>query len=156
MSNSAPKLHNAMWPGLVGKGDEEGQEPPISLKHDFPRAIFDLQFQPQTQALAVVGDSPHIALFHGNNWHAEPKKFHGHNYFLNSVIFTENGKRIISSGKGGTIRIWDVELKNPLLELTVPSDKTDGPMAVLEKQKRILTGYENLYSWDYATPDQAK
>ena len=27
-----PKLHNAMWPGLVGKGDEEGQEPPISLE----------------------------------------------------------------------------------------------------------------------------
>ncbi len=24
-------IHNAMWPGLVGKGDEEGQEPPISL-----------------------------------------------------------------------------------------------------------------------------
>ena len=32
MSNPAPKLHNAMWPGLVGKGDEEGQEPPISLE----------------------------------------------------------------------------------------------------------------------------
>jgi sugar phosphate isomerase/epimerase len=31
MPNS-PKLHNAMWPGLVGKGDEEGQEPPISLE----------------------------------------------------------------------------------------------------------------------------
>ena len=31
MSNPAPKLHNAMWPGLVGKGDEEGQEPSISL-----------------------------------------------------------------------------------------------------------------------------
>jgi len=31
MSNNYPKLHNAMWPGLVGKGDEEGQEPPISL-----------------------------------------------------------------------------------------------------------------------------
>jgi hypothetical protein len=26
------KLHNAMWPGLVGKGAEEGQEPPISLE----------------------------------------------------------------------------------------------------------------------------
>jgi sugar phosphate isomerase/epimerase len=25
------KLHNAMWPGIVGKGDEEGQEPSISL-----------------------------------------------------------------------------------------------------------------------------
>jgi hypothetical protein len=32
MSNSLPKLHNAMWPGLVGKGDDEGQEPPISLE----------------------------------------------------------------------------------------------------------------------------
>ena len=27
-----PKLHNAMWPGLVGKGEDEGQEPPISLE----------------------------------------------------------------------------------------------------------------------------
>ena len=32
MSNVSPKLHNAMWPGLVGKGDDEGQEPPISLE----------------------------------------------------------------------------------------------------------------------------
>jgi hypothetical protein len=29
---SALKLHNAMWPGLVGKGTDEGQEPPISLE----------------------------------------------------------------------------------------------------------------------------
>ena len=32
MSNSLPYLHNAMWPGLVGKGDGEGQEPTISLE----------------------------------------------------------------------------------------------------------------------------
>ena len=31
--STLPKLHNAMWPGLVGKGDGEGQEPPISLEH---------------------------------------------------------------------------------------------------------------------------
>ncbi|NBW86103.1 MAG: hypothetical protein EBR23_04545 [Planctomycetia bacterium] len=30
-THSAPKLHNAMWPGLVGKGTDPGQEPPISL-----------------------------------------------------------------------------------------------------------------------------
>jgi len=29
MSNNAPKLHNAAWPGVVGKG--EGSEPPIRL-----------------------------------------------------------------------------------------------------------------------------
>ncbi len=32
MSHSSPKLHNAMWPGLVGKGTDAGQEPPISLE----------------------------------------------------------------------------------------------------------------------------
>jgi len=31
-SNTLPRLHNAMWPGLVGKGNEAGQEPPISLE----------------------------------------------------------------------------------------------------------------------------
>lgn len=31
-SNPLPKLHNAMWPGLVGKGTGPGQEPPISLE----------------------------------------------------------------------------------------------------------------------------
>ena len=31
--NTFPKLHNAMWPGLVGKGDDEGMEPPLSLEH---------------------------------------------------------------------------------------------------------------------------
>ncbi len=30
-SNNNPKLHNAAWPGLVGKGDGEGVEPPIDL-----------------------------------------------------------------------------------------------------------------------------
>src|SRR3990172_11730134 len=29
MSNNFPKLHNAAWPGVVGKGD--GSEPPIGL-----------------------------------------------------------------------------------------------------------------------------
>ena len=32
MTHSLPKLHNAMWPGLVGKGTDAGQEPPISLE----------------------------------------------------------------------------------------------------------------------------
>ena len=30
--NQSPKLHNAMWPGLVGKGTDPGQEPPITLE----------------------------------------------------------------------------------------------------------------------------
>ncbi|WP_425396029.1 sugar phosphate isomerase/epimerase family protein [Aeoliella sp.] len=32
MSNGYPKLHNAMWPGVVGKGTQPGEEPPLSLQ----------------------------------------------------------------------------------------------------------------------------
>ena len=44
MSLSSLKLHNAMWPGLVGKGDDDGQEPPISLEKmlDFSAALIGL------------------------------------------------------------------------------------------------------------------
>ncbi len=49
------QLHNAMWPGLVGKGNDEGQEPPISLER-----MLDLT------AAAEVGG----------------KKFDGVDYFL--------------------------------------------------------------------------
>lgn len=52
---SSLKLHNAMWPGLVGKGDGDGQEPPISLER-----MLDL-----TAAAAVGG-----------------RKFDGIDYFL--------------------------------------------------------------------------
>jgi sugar phosphate isomerase/epimerase len=31
--SKAPKLHNAMWPGLVGKASQGGKEPDISLEH---------------------------------------------------------------------------------------------------------------------------
>ncbi len=31
MPHPLPKLHNAMWPGVVGKGDGPDQEPPIGL-----------------------------------------------------------------------------------------------------------------------------
>jgi sugar phosphate isomerase/epimerase len=31
--SKAPKLHNAMWPGLVGKASQGGDEPDISLEH---------------------------------------------------------------------------------------------------------------------------
>src|SRR5262245_21053345 len=55
MSKSFPKLHNAMWPGLVGKGDGPGQEPAISLER-----MLDL-----TAAASVNG-----------------KKFDGIDYFL--------------------------------------------------------------------------
>ncbi|MCH2131545.1 MAG: WD40 domain-containing protein, partial [Pirellulaceae bacterium] len=82
--------------------------------------------------------------------------FYGHNYYIQTIAFSANGERLISAGNGGNLRIWDVKLGNPLLVLPIPNSTSGFHILLLEKQKRILTGYKNLYRWDYATPDQAK
>ena len=124
-----------------------------SLKHHFPNAIFDLQFQPGTLALAAVGDSNIITLFQGTRWKKQTY-FYGHNYYIHSVAFSANGERLISGGNGGTLRIWDVQLGNPLLVLPVPDSRSGARTLLLEKRKKIVAGYINFYSWDYATPDK--
>ncbi len=126
-----------------------------TLEHQFPRHIFDLQFQPGTLALAAVGDSNAVSLFWGPGW-PEETIFYGHNYYVVSVAFSTNGQRLISGGNGGSLRIWDVERGNPLLVLPVPNSRSGRRFLLLEKQKKILSGYKNLYSWDYATPDKLK
>ena len=73
MSQAPLKLHNAMWPGLVGKGTGEGQEPPISLDHMLELSAaanvngekFDgidyFLFHPHTDPDASESDLRHIA-----------------------------------------------------------------------------------------------
>ncbi|HIA19193.1 MAG TPA: hypothetical protein EYN70_07210, partial [Planctomycetaceae bacterium] len=124
-----------------------------SPENHFPNAIFDLQFQPGTLALAAVGDSNIITLFQGIGWEKQTY-FYGHNYYIHSVAFSANGERLISGGNGGTLRIWDVQLGNPLLVLPVPDSRSGARTLLLEKRKKIVAGYINFYSWDYATPDK--
>ncbi len=73
MSHPSPKLHNAMWPGLVGKGTGDGQEPPISLDRMLELTAaanvngqkFDgidyFLFHPHTDPDASESDLRHIA-----------------------------------------------------------------------------------------------
>ena len=54
---SVLKLHNAMWPGLVGKGDDEGQEPPISLER-----MLDLTAAAEAQTEPVEVTGPRLSV----------------------------------------------------------------------------------------------
>ena len=145
---------NSLFVNSLFVRDLETQET-YTLEHRFSRHIFDLQFQPGTMALAAVGNNNVITLFRGPGWQQQ-KYFYGHNYFINAVAFSANGQRLISGGNGGSLRIWDVQLRNPLLVLPVPNSRSGIHLLLLEKQKKILSGYKNLYSWDYATPNKLK
>ena len=61
MSHTLPALHNAMWPGLVGKGDEAGQEPPISLER-----MLDLTAAAQVDGQKFEGIDYFLFLPHTN------------------------------------------------------------------------------------------
>ena len=124
-----------------------------TVEHPFYRHVFDLQFQPGTQALAAVGDNNEVALFQGPSWQKK-KAFHGHNYYVNSVSFSANGQRLVSGGNGGSLRIWDVQLGNSLLVIPVPESSLGARTLLLEKRKKIVAGRTHFYSWDYATSDQ--
>ena len=121
----------------------------ITLDHDFPRHIFELEFQPDSLALAAVGDSNTITLFNGPNW-KKKNLFYGHNYYIQSIVFSENGERIISVGNEGAVRIWDIELRTAVLVLPLPNARSANRLIFLEKQKKIIAGGEKIYSWNYA------
>ena len=105
------KLHNAMWPGLVGKGTDEGQEPPISLER-----MLDL-----TVAAEVNG-----------------RKFEGVDYFLflphTDPDASEDELRRIADliqGKGLTV--------GPLVAPVWPGTVGDSAMGDAEATDKFLT-----------------
>lgn len=87
MSNPLPKLHNALWPGLVGKGDGPDMEPALSLDQ-----MLDLT------AAARCGDQKFdgvdLFLFHphlspdatDDELKAIAAKIAGHNFAIGSLV----------------------------------------------------------------------
>ena len=109
-----PKLHNAMWPGLVGKGDEEGQEPPISLEK-----MLDL-----TAAAEVNG-----------------QKFEGVDYFLfhphtDPDASDDELKRIADLIAGKGLKVGS------LVAPVWPGTVGDSAMGTDEQQQKFLTAVE--------------
>ena len=49
--NNYPKLHNAMWPGVVGKGPDS--EPPIDL-----HTLIDLPAALASNCVSLVSEQP--------------------------------------------------------------------------------------------------
>ena len=61
--NAYPKLHNAMWPGLVGKGPDS--EPPIDLDTMLDltaKASIDSPIVKELDAIRLHGASGHVVL----------------------------------------------------------------------------------------------
>jgi sugar phosphate isomerase/epimerase len=85
MSNQFPKLHNAMWPGLVGKGPDS--EPPIDLD-----TMLDLTAQAEVNGVKFDGVDiflfePHVSIDSTNDdLQRIAEKIAGRGFVVGSVV----------------------------------------------------------------------
>jgi WD40 repeat protein len=81
------------------------------------------------------------------------RKFEGHQYDVNEVVFSSDGKLLASAGSDGTIRIWDVDTGS-LIHTINQTDassiafNSDGTTLV---SNSINTSTPTVYLWDIAT-----
>eukprot|EP00741_Cyanophora_paradoxa_P005080 tig00000851_g4922.t1 len=75
-----------------------------------------------------------------------------HNSQVNAVAWTPDGKRIVSGSKDKSVRVWDAETGEKLLQLQGHTDEVTS-VAVLADGKRIVSGSidKSVRVWDAET-----
>ena len=85
---------------------------------------FRVAFSPDGKKIVMNGD---ITNYFARVWDIESgeelQKLEGHTKFLNSVAFSSDGKKIVTTSKDETARIWDVESGKELHMLGNPNDR---------------------------------
>jgi WD40 repeat protein len=87
---------------------------------------------------------------------------------VGDLVFTPNGKTLVTGGKSGTIKIWDVtDRKKPVATVKEAHKKAVAMLAMSPDGKRFASGsYDNtikvwdiangklLRQWDFKYPEQ--
>jgi WD40 repeat protein len=118
---------------------------------DEPRAwrghdciIVGLAFSPDSRRLATIGGEDKTVKLWDPLTGREILKLRGHTYFGMCVAFSPDGQRLASSGKDGTVRIWDARPATSGQELlTLKHDDEVWSVAFSPDGQRIASS-----SWD--------
>ena len=80
----------------------------------------------------------------------------GHSKNVPSIVYSNDGGTLVSGGKDGTIRFWEVATGNLLDTITGPEDINC--ILLTPDQKTVLAGYafEGTRSWDIKTKKVTK
>jgi WD40 repeat protein len=79
-------------------------------------ALQDMAFSPNSQLLAMAGESSAIAVWdvaQGKELH----RLHGHKGGVTALVFTPDGARLVSGSVDETVRLWDVTSGEEVISL---------------------------------------
>ncbi|KAJ7246869.1 WD40-repeat-containing domain protein [Mycena haematopus] len=85
----------------------------------------------------------------GTNWSTLLKAFHGHTDWVLSLVFSPNGKQIVSGSKDHTVRVWDAETGTELI--CIQTNYQVHTVAFSPDGCQIMSGGEGIHLWDSQT-----
>ncbi len=117
------------------------------------RSLYTITFSPNGELIAAPGED---AIFLWDSWTGkEVARLHGHQGRVFPVVFTPDGKKLITGGFDKTIRIWDVATGTELSRL----EGHEGPIAGLvisSNGEWLISGSldKTLRAWDLTSGKQ--
>ncbi|MEQ8767110.1 MAG: protein kinase [Planctomycetota bacterium] len=81
-------------------------------QHDLDDIVTGLSFSPNDRTLAVAGHYRTIYLFDGHTLELEAR-LTGHRAAIYSLRWDEDGSRLVSTSKDGTVRVWNTRHREP-------------------------------------------
>jgi WD40 repeat protein len=120
----------------------------------------------QPGAAAFSADGRQLAIAHGGHvlvrdavTGAEIQKLHGHPSAIHALAFAPDGKRLVSGGGDGALRVWDVQAGRPVL--TLRNIGGPAPFGVFSHDAKTLAtggihGPHRVRLWDVAKAQERR
>jgi RNA polymerase sigma factor (sigma-70 family) len=124
--------------------------------HDFPGgkvgAVHDAAFTPDGQQLLIIGpDNVALYLYEVASG-KEVRRFEGHTLRVTDVAVSADGRRALSCGLDGTIRLWDIQTGKELRRLETDDGGLRRVAFCPDGRRAVSSGYgKTLRLWDLLT-----
>ncbi|WP_419192821.1 protein kinase domain-containing protein [Kolteria novifilia] len=118
--------------------------------------IHAFAFAPKGNSIAYSGEKARgrIELF---DWkHHKPiATLEGHRDTILDLVYSRDGKRLLSASRDGTVRVWDVATRKQILEIS-PGEHYYVSACWTPDEKAIVTSGNRLQLWDATTGERLR